>query len=90
MSHGSDGKINGTDHVPVRLEEITDKLKGGTLVDKPKMFFIQACRATMRGKILLLVMEVINQKALRAIAFQMKPTSSSVMLLTRSCSFPQL
>ncbi len=50
MSHGSDGKINGTDHVPVSLEEITAELKGGTLVDKPKMFFIQACRGTTWGK----------------------------------------
>ncbi len=43
MSHGSDRKINGTDHVPVRLDEITVELKEETLLDKPKMFFIIAC-----------------------------------------------
>ena len=48
LSHGDDGKIIGSDSLPVELDYIrslftaTDKCP--TLKGKPKMFFIQACR----------------------------------------------
>ena len=46
-SHGEDGKVQGTDNRLVSLESLancltTDEVK--KLRDKPKMFFIQACR----------------------------------------------
>ena len=45
MSHGTDGKILGTDGEEVRLSEIIDPFKKITsLKDKPKMFFVNACR----------------------------------------------
>eukprot|EP00064_Thunnus_orientalis_P021192 superscaffoldBa00006283_g21348 len=48
LSHGEEGMIYGTD-VPVRYEELTKHFKGyrcKSLVGKPKLFFIQACRGS--------------------------------------------
>ena len=47
LSHGEEGRIFGADSKPVELKDITALIKGTfcrTLVDKPKLFFIQACR----------------------------------------------
>ncbi len=47
MSHGSEGMIQSTDGENVEINEIATHLNGKqckSLVDKPKMFFIQACR----------------------------------------------
>ena len=47
MSHGDLHGIYGTDEHIVRLTEIQDKFTGRNcpaLVDKPKIFFVQACR----------------------------------------------
>ena len=47
MSHGSEGIIAGTDDEDVTIKEIGAHLNGDgckSLVGKPKMFFIQACR----------------------------------------------
>ena len=47
MSHGSKGKIAGTDNKNVNIDEISTHLNGDeceSLAGKPKMFFIQACR----------------------------------------------
>ncbi|TDH07901.1 hypothetical protein EPR50_G00111250 [Perca flavescens] len=46
LSHGNEGVIYGTDGFE-KLEELTKYFKGGrckSLVGKPKLFFIQACR----------------------------------------------
>ena len=45
MSHGTDGKIRGTDGEAVHLTDFIDPFKKITsLKDKPKMFFVNACR----------------------------------------------
>lgn len=46
LSHGNKGKVVASDSTPVHLEDIISKLeeKCPHLRDKPKMFFIQACR----------------------------------------------
>ena len=54
MSHGDRQGIYGTDEQIVRLNEIQDKFTGRNcpaLVDKPKMFFIQACRGRKHYKL---------------------------------------
>ena len=45
MSHGTDGKILGTDGEEVHLSDFIDPFKTViSLKDKPKMFFVNACR----------------------------------------------
>ena len=45
MSHGTDGKILGTDGEEVHLGDFIDPFKTViSLKDKPKMFFVNACR----------------------------------------------
>jgi hypothetical protein len=45
MSHGTDGKIKGTDGQEVHLNDFIDPFKTiKSLKDKPKMFFVNACR----------------------------------------------
>lgn len=47
LSHGEEGKVFGADSLPVELRDITGLIKGTfcrTLIDKPKLFFVQACR----------------------------------------------
>ncbi|KAI8501662.1 luteolysis [Branchiostoma belcheri] len=47
MSHGDEGVIYGTDDIPVQLDDIFgmfDNKNCPSLMEKPKMFFIQACR----------------------------------------------
>jgi hypothetical protein len=45
MSHGTDGKIFGTDGEEVHLNDFVDPFKTiKSLKDKPKMFFVNACR----------------------------------------------
>lgn len=47
LSHGEEGRIFGADSRPVDLKDMTGLIKGTlcrTLVDKPKLFFVQACR----------------------------------------------
>ncbi|XP_068113980.1 caspase-2 [Hyperolius riggenbachi] len=47
LSHGVDGAVYGTDGTQVQLQEIFTKLDNAhcqRLQNKPKMFFIQACR----------------------------------------------
>jgi caspase 7 len=45
MSHGTDGKIFGTDGEAVNLRDFVDPFKKvSSLKDKPKMFFVNACR----------------------------------------------
>ncbi|XP_031442806.1 caspase-3-like [Clupea harengus] len=48
LSHGDEGVLYGTD-APVDLKDLTGLFRGDrctTLVGKPKLFFIQACRGT--------------------------------------------
>ncbi|OCT99585.1 hypothetical protein XELAEV_18005367mg [Xenopus laevis] len=48
LSHGEDGLIYGVDG-PIPVKNLTDLFRGDrckTLVGKPKIFFIQACRGT--------------------------------------------
>jgi hypothetical protein len=52
MSHGSNGKIWGSDHKPVQIDSMIDDLadlKCPSLTGKPKMFFISACRGHGRN-----------------------------------------
>ena len=45
MSHGTDGQIKGTDGQDVHLNDFIDPFKTiKSLKDKPKMFFVNACR----------------------------------------------
>ena len=47
LSHGEEGKVFGADSLPVDLRDITGVIKGTycrSLIDKPKLFFVQACR----------------------------------------------
>ena len=49
LSHGEDGIVFGTDEA-VEIKQLTDYFKGDeclTLVGKPKLFFIQACRGSV-------------------------------------------
>jgi len=49
MSHGSDGTISTTDNTQVYLTEFFEPFKTNrTLKNKPKLFFIQACRGHQR------------------------------------------
>lgn len=53
LSHGKMGQIYGSDSIMVSLDEITSKLSGDScksLANKPKMFFMQACRGTLKDK----------------------------------------
>ena len=51
LSHGKAGQIFGSDSVMISLEDITIKLNGDScksLASKPKVFFMQACRGTLK------------------------------------------
>jgi hypothetical protein len=53
LSHGRMGQIYGSDSLMVSLDDITNKLNGDnckSLASKPKMFFLQACRGTLKDK----------------------------------------
>ena len=50
LSHGETGHVFGTDSKPVSLHELTKKIDAQqctTLRDKPKLFFLQACRGDL-------------------------------------------
>lgn len=51
LSHGSEGHVFGTDSVMVSLNDLTgmvDAQRCPSLVGKPKLFFLQACRGKMK------------------------------------------
>ena len=51
MSHGNHGTICGSDSEPVEIKKIIDLFNSQNcpaLCGKPKMFFIQACRTTVK------------------------------------------
>lgn len=53
LSHGKMGQIYGSDSLMVPLDDITSKLNGDNckgLASKPKLFFMQACRGTLKDK----------------------------------------
>ncbi|XP_041857409.1 caspase-8 [Melanotaenia boesemani] len=53
LSHGQEGGVHGVDGLIVRLEELMDPfvgLKCPSLVEKPKLFFIQACQGNNTQK----------------------------------------
>ena len=53
FSHGVDGALRGSDWELVGVEELAQSMNGrrcSTLDRKPKMFFIQACRGSFKGK----------------------------------------
>lgn len=51
LSHGEEGVIHGADCSPVNLRDLSGVMKVcPTLMGKPKMFFIQACRGEDDGK----------------------------------------
>jgi hypothetical protein len=53
LSHGLEGGVYGVDGKVVWLEELTDPLNGlqcPSLIEKPKLFFIQACQDNKKEK----------------------------------------
>lgn len=53
LSHGQEGGVHGVDGLIVKLEELMDPfvgLKCPSLVEKPKLFFIQACQGNNTQK----------------------------------------
>lgn len=53
LSHGKMGQIYGSDSIMIPLDDITNKLNGDnckSLAAKPKLFFMQACRGTLKDK----------------------------------------
>ena len=53
LTHGEEGKIFGSDSLPVNIQDLTGLVKGTfcrTLVSKPKLFFVQACRGDREEK----------------------------------------
>ncbi|XP_029981476.1 caspase-8 [Sphaeramia orbicularis] len=53
LSHGLEGGVYGVDGRPVKLMELTEPFNGSrcpSLVEKPKLFFIQACQGTIEQK----------------------------------------
>ncbi len=53
LTHGEEGKIFGSDSLPVNLQDLTGLMKGTyctSLVNKPKLFFVQACRGEKEDK----------------------------------------
>ena len=49
LSHGTENVVYGVDMKPVTIDEVRENFKGNrckTLVAKPKLFFIQACRGS--------------------------------------------
>ena len=53
LTHGEEGKVFGSDSLPINLQDLTGLVKGtycATLINKPKLFFIQACRGEREEK----------------------------------------
>jgi hypothetical protein len=51
LTHGERNMVHGADSIPVSLLDMTGLMKMcTTLVNKPKMFFIQACRGELEDK----------------------------------------
>lgn len=53
LTHGEEGQVFGADSVPVDLRDLTGLMKGTftrSLLNKPKLFFIQACRGELEEK----------------------------------------
>ncbi|TNN25368.1 Caspase-8 [Liparis tanakae] len=53
LSHGKEGCVYGVDNSPVAIKDLQEPFNGlncASLVDKPKLFFIQACRGTGRQR----------------------------------------
>uniref|UniRef100_A0A667YV67 Caspase 20, apoptosis-related cysteine peptidase n=1 Tax=Myripristis murdjan TaxID=586833 RepID=A0A667YV67_9TELE len=51
LSHGDTGTVTGTDGIPLPITDITSTFNGNNcalLVDKPKVFFIQACQGRQK------------------------------------------
>lgn len=49
LTHGELFKVKGTDNKCIRIYDLALKFRGNacrSLIDKPKMFFIQACQGT--------------------------------------------
>lgn len=53
LTHGTKGKLYGTDGKLVPVEEITELFSGNkcpSLIGKPKIFLLQACRGERKDK----------------------------------------
>ena len=51
LTHGEQNSVHGADSIPVSLFDLTGVMKMCTsLINKPKMFFIQACRGDLEDK----------------------------------------
>ena len=62
LTHGEENSVHGADSIPVSLFDLTGVMKlCSTLINKPKMFFIQACRGDQEDKGHKLDEEVIQR-----------------------------
>ena len=62
LTHGEQNMVHGADSIPVSLLDMTGVMKlCKTLINKPKMFFIQACRGDQEDKGHQLEEEVVQR-----------------------------
>ena len=64
LSHGTEGHVCGTDSKKVSLDTLTQKMDAQrcpTLRDKPKLFFLQACRGKLREAAVPITVDSANE-----------------------------
>ena len=63
LTHGEQNMVHGADSIPVSLLDLTGVMKMcSTLINKPKMFFIQACRGDREDEGHKLAEEDVTQR----------------------------
>ena len=80
LSHGANGGIYGTDGELVEIREITAQFKGNacpSLGDKPKLFFIQACRGQDFDRGVQVEPDAVSRDAMKSSA---EPNESHFLL----------
>ncbi|CAN9497728.1 unnamed protein product [Ophioblennius macclurei] len=78
LSHGVEGSVLGVDGGHVEIKKLMDPFDGSrchTLVDKPKIFFIQACQGTEEQKAVYVESEPCDFRSLESDAVK---TSESI------------
>lgn len=83
LSHGANGGIYGTDSVLVEIKDITSMFKGvacPSLANKPKLFFIQACRGHDFDQGALLQADAVEGNPEDAMRHNAEPNESHFLL----------
>lgn len=83
LSHGADGGIYGTDGRLVEIKDITTMFKGvacPSLLNKPKLFFIQACRGYERDVGARLQSDAVESNPEDAMRHNAEPNESHFLL----------